>query len=69
MRIQECVPVSKLKTWEVVQRIGAAKVAAVEIDEPEVLAPEAEVSKPAKAAKTSKGGKKAKAEEVAEADA
>ena len=69
VRIQECAPVSKLKTWEVVERIGAAKVAAVEIDEPEVLTPEAEVSKPAKASKTSKGGKKAKAEEVAEADA
>jgi small subunit ribosomal protein S17 len=74
VRIQECAPVSKLKTWAVVDRIGTAKVGAVEIDEPEVVAP----TEPApetkdtaeKPAKASKGkGKKAKAEDVAEADA
>ena len=73
VRIQECAPVSKLKTWEVVERLGAARIAAVEIDEPEALAPEAEPTKPAeeKAEKkpAKKASKKAKAEDVAEADA
>ena len=73
VRIEECKPISKHKTWTVVERLGAAKVAAVDIDEPEVVAPPAEepksertASKPAKASKD-KG--KAKAEDVAEADA
>jgi small subunit ribosomal protein S17 len=72
VRIEECAPISKLKTWKVVDRIGAAKLAAVEIDEPEIVAPtEAEAAKPAeeKADKSAKKGKKAKAEDVAEADA
>ena len=73
VRIEECAPVSKLKTWKVVDRIGTAKVGAVEIAEPEILKNEpsepsalAEVKaeKPAK-----KAAKKAKAEDVAEADA
>jgi small subunit ribosomal protein S17 len=69
VRIEECAPVSKLKTWTVVDRIGVAKAAAVEIEEPEVVAPtESEPAKAAKASKTAKG-KKAKAEDVAEADA
>ena len=74
VRIEECAPVSKLKTWKVVDRIGTAKIGAVEIDEPEALTPEAagEPSKPAeeKAEKPAKKStKKAKAEDVAEADA
>ena len=75
VRIEECAPISKLKTWTVVDRIGTAKIGAVEIDEPEALAPEApaEPSKPAeeKAEKkpARKPSKKAKAEDVAEADA
>jgi small subunit ribosomal protein S17 len=72
VRIEECAPVSKLKTWAVVDRIGTAQAAAVEIAEPEALSPEAEPSKPAedKAAKPAKKpAKKAKAEDVAEADA
>src|SRR4029450_5937377 len=44
VRIQECAPVSKLKSWEVIDRIGAAKAVAVEIDD----TPEAQPSKPAK---------------------
>ena len=47
VRIQECAPISKLKTWEVLDRIGVAKAAVVEIDEPEALAPQSEPSKPA----------------------
>ncbi len=72
VRIEECAPVSKLKTWKVVDRIGAAKAGAIEIAEPEIVAPtepETEskdtAEKPAKASK----GKKAKAEDVADADA
>ena len=56
VRIQECAPMSKLKTWTVLERVGAAPAAAVET-------PEAETVKPAKATKG-----KAKAEsEAAEA--
>src|SRR5678815_1733624 len=75
VRIEECAPVSKLKTWTVLDRIGAAKMGAVEIAEPDMIAPTAsEPSKPAeeKAEKKSaakKSTKKAKAEDVAEADA
>jgi small subunit ribosomal protein S17 len=76
VRIEECSPISKLKTWKVVDRLGAAKLAAVEIDEPEALAPEAEPSQPAPEAKEEKAPKpksarksKAKAEDVADADA
>ena len=73
VRIEECAPISKLKTWKVVDRIGAAKMGAVEIDEPDLVAPtDAEPSRPAeeKAAKApKKATKKAKAEDVAEADA
>jgi small subunit ribosomal protein S17 len=77
VRIEECAPVSKLKTWKVVDRIGTAKLGAIEIDEPELVAPteptEAEPSPPAeeKAEKkpARKPSKKAKAEDVAEADA
>ena len=74
VRIEECAPISKLKTWTVVDRIGTAKIGAVEIDEPEIVAPtESEPAKPAeeKAEKkpARKPSKKAKAEDVAEADA
>jgi len=74
VRIEECAPVSKLKSWKVVNRIGTAKVGAVEIDEPDMAAPpapEPETKETAeKPAKASKGkGKKAKDEDVAEADA
>ena len=71
VRIEECSPISKLKSWTVIDRIGAAKAVAVEIDEPETSAPEAKPPVPAaeKAEKTPKKGKKAKAEDVAEADA
>jgi small subunit ribosomal protein S17 len=72
VRIEECAPISKLKTWKVVDRIGTAKIGAVEINDPEVTAPSVpEPSQPAeeKAEKPAKKGKKAKAEDVADADA
>ncbi len=72
VRIEECAPISKLKTWKVVDRIGTAKMGAVEIDEPEIVVPtESEPTKPVeeKAEKkpAKKPAKKAKAD--AEADA
>ena len=48
VRIEECAPMSKLKTWTVLDRIGVAKTATVEIDEPELLAsPQSEPEKQA----------------------
>jgi small subunit ribosomal protein S17 len=71
VRIEECAPVSKLKTWKVVDRLGAARAQKSDIDEtaealPPQPSPPAEqtTEKPAKASKS-----KAKAEDVAEADA
>jgi len=75
VRIEECAPISKLKTWTVVDRLGVAKLGAVEISDPEALAPEApaEPSKPAEEKAEKKPAKrptkKAKAEDVAETDA
>ena len=73
VRIEECAPVSKLKTWKVVDRIGTAKMGSVDIAEPDMAppsAPEPETKDTAeKPAKASKGKGKAKAEDVAEADA
>jgi small subunit ribosomal protein S17 len=72
VRIEECAPISKLKTWRVVDRIGVAKAQKADIAEPEAISPQAEPSKPVeevaeKPAK--KSTKKAKAEDVVEADA
>ena len=73
VRIEECAPISKLKTWKVVDRIGVAKAQKSDIAEPEALSPQSEPSQPAeeKAEKPAakKTSKKAKAEDVAEADA
>ena len=66
VRIEECSPISKLKTWTVTERIGAAKAQAVEIDDPEATTREAKPSQPA--AKGSNNDK-AQAEDVANADA
>jgi small subunit ribosomal protein S17 len=76
VRIEECAPISKLKTWTVLDRIGVAQVGTVDIAEPEALTPEAQPSQPAEEAKEEKAPKpkaakksKAKAEDVADADA
>ena len=94
VRIEECAPISKLKTWTVLDRIGTAKAEAVEIVEgasnpveekkapakaeaveiadPEALNPDAEPAKPAEEQAEKKPAKKttkAKAEDVADADA
>jgi small subunit ribosomal protein S17 len=70
VRIEECAPISKQKTWTVLDRIGAAKAAAVEIVEG-ASNPVEEKKAPAKAKaeKPAAKAKKAKAEDVAEADA
>jgi small subunit ribosomal protein S17 len=73
VRIEECAPISKLKTWTVIDRIGAAKAEAVEIVEGASNPVEEEKKAPAKAkaekpaAKPAAKAKKAKAD--AEADA
>ncbi len=77
VRIEECAPISKSKTWKVIDRIGVAKIGAVEIDEPEIVsAPSEAPAEPAQPAEekaekkpAKKPAKKAKAEDVAEADA
>src|SRR5688572_2192737 len=74
VRIEECAPVSKLKSWTVLDRIGAAKAVEIEIADVETTMPEAAPAKPAeekaeKAAKPAAKKSKAKAEDVAEADA
>ena len=71
VRIEECAPISKLKTWTVLDRIGVAKAQKADIADVEAVTPQAEPSAPAeeKAEKPSKKGKKAKAEDVANADA
>ena len=67
VRIEECAPVSKLKTWTVVERIGAAKAAEVEIVDGATQPAEEKAPKAAKAKAATK--KTAKAEDVAAADA
>ena len=76
VRIEECALISKLKTWTVLDRIGAAKAAAVEIvegasnpvEEKKKAPAKAKAEKPAAKA-AAKTTKKAKAEDVADADA
>ncbi len=70
VRIQECAPVSKLKSWTVLDRIGAAPqavddIAEVDISRPTKAAPAATPSKAATAAKDKAA--KAAASEAAEA--
>ena len=82
VRIQECAPISKLKTWTVLERIGAevVPIAEANLDAPASTPPkpvktpnvpkadkEEKAEKVEKEAKPSKGGKRAK--EPAEADA
>src|SRR5678815_2804317 len=56
VRIQECAPISKLKSWTVLDRIGAAPVAVDDIVEVDVSKPvtEPKAEKPA-AKKATKG--------------
>ena len=70
VRIEECAPISKLKTWTVVDRLGTAKAQKSDIAETaEALPPQPSAPADEVAEKPAKKGKKAKAEDVAEADA
>jgi len=69
VRIEECAPVSKLKSWTVLDRIGAAPAAAEDIVEVDVSKPArpAAPAKDDKAPKATKRKAKADASEPAEA--
>ena len=67
VRIEECAPISKLKSWSVIDRIGAAKAVEVEIVEGPTA--EAEAAASAAVAEKPKAPKKAPAAETAEAPA
>jgi small subunit ribosomal protein S17 len=72
VRIEECAPISKTKSWTVLDRIGAAKAAAVEIADPELTAPKSDDPAEAKSKKSAepKAAKsKAKAKDTADAEA
>jgi small subunit ribosomal protein S17 len=67
VRIEECAPISKLKTWKVIDRIGAAKAQAVEIAETD-LNPKPDIEpKGAKPAKETKAKAKKAEPEATEA--
>ena len=73
VRIEECKPISKSKAWTVIERIGAAKAAVVEINEPDMAAPAAapapvaeETAKPEKAEKKVEKADKAEKTEKTE---
>ena len=66
VRIEECAPISKLKTWTVVDRLGTAKALKSDIADTEAALPP-QPSAPAE--QSASKGKKAKAEDVADADA
>ena len=69
IRIEECAPISKLKTWKVIDRIGVAQAAAIEIADPDTVAPtESEPTKPAEE-KAEKKATKSKAKKAEPADA
>ena len=69
IRIEECAPVSKLKSWKVLDRIGAAPAAAEEIAEVDMSKPARPAApvKDDKAPKATKRKAKADASEPAEA--
>ena len=64
VRIEECAPLSKKKNWTVLERLGAARPADIEIVEVETVKPvaEAQAEKPAKPVKEAKAETPAKAE-------
>ena len=68
VRIEECAPISKLKTWKVLDRIGVAQAAAIEIADPDTAPTQAEPSKPAEE-KAEKKATKSKAKKAEPADA
>ena len=67
VRIQECAPISKLKSWTVLERVGAAPVVVDEIAEVDVSKPVTEPKAEKPAAKAAKGKAKKAEPEAAEA--
>jgi small subunit ribosomal protein S17 len=65
VRIEECAPLSKLKTWTVLDRIGAAKAAVIEISE----TAEAEPPKPVRHQVADRAAKPAPSAEAEPAEA
>ena len=67
VRIQECAPLSKLKSWTVLDRVGAAPAAVEEIVDVDVnnLPTEPKAEKPAKKAPAKSKAKKAEPEAAA----
>ena len=66
VRIEECAPVSKLKSWTVIERIGAAPMATAELAEVDVSRP-APVPPVKPATPSAKGKAKSATPEAAEA--
>src|SRR5688500_18108630 len=73
VRIEECAPISKLKSWSVIDRIGEAKAAPVEIVEGPTVEAEAAAVESMKtreaAAETAKAAQAPDAPEPVEAEA
>jgi small subunit ribosomal protein S17 len=69
VRIEECAPISKLKSWTVLDRIGAAPMAVDEIQDVDVnnLPTETKAEKPAPKKAPAKGKAKKAEPEAAEA--
>ena len=67
VRIQECAPISKLKSWTVLDRIGAAPVAVDDIVEVDVSKPVTEPKADKTAAKKATKGKAKVEPEAADA--
>ena len=71
VRIEECAPISKLKTWSVIDRVGAAKAVAIEIADPAAAEKRTKVAPNTEdtAASDKNSKTKAKADETATAEA
>ena len=67
VRIEECAPISKLKSWSVIDRIGAAKAVTVEIVEGPTAEAEAAADGCRSRRRRPKAPKKAPVAEVVEA--
>lgn len=67
VRIQECAPISKLKSWTVLDRVGAAPVVVDEIVEIDVSKPAIEPKAEKPAAKKPAKGKATAESEAADA--
>jgi|SRR5512134_2973248 small subunit ribosomal protein S17 len=67
VRIQECAPISKLKSWTVLDRVGAAPAEVAQMIEGDVPEQPAKATKAAKAPKAKSAKAEPEAAEAAEA--